>query len=139
MKRAWLPAGLLALCAAVSASAQTVYRCGPDGSDYRQTPCPGGQAVNVADPRSDAQRSEAAQRALRDAQLSQEQPAQSGTATSQPMLPRKQAQPTAERRPAARQHGKRHRDLPENARLARAPAGQESKPAKPAKQAKAQP
>jgi hypothetical protein len=76
---------------------------------------------------------------LRDAQLAQEQPAPSGTVASQPMLPRKQAQPTAERKPAARQHGKSHRGPPENARLARAPVAQESKPAKPAKQAKAQP
>jgi hypothetical protein len=137
MKRLPLLAALLVLCAA-SAPAQTVYRCGPAGNDYRQTPCPGGQAVNVADPRTEGQRSEAGQRAQRDAQLAQdlrqEQAAQAGAASSQPAPPRKQLQPSADKKkPTARHHGKRHRDLPEDARMARAQAAKQAKTAKPSK------
>ena len=36
------------------AHAQTVWRCGPDGRSYADAPCPGGQVVAVADPRSPA-------------------------------------------------------------------------------------
>ena len=65
---------LLALLVAATgtAQAQTVYRCGPEGREYRQTPCPGGQAVDVADPRSEEQRREAAQVSRREAGLAQE-------------------------------------------------------------------
>ena len=34
-----------------SAQAQTVWRCGADGRSYGDTPCPGGQAVVMADAR----------------------------------------------------------------------------------------
>lgn len=136
MKRALLSALLLA--STTAASAQTAYRCGPDGSDYRQTPCPGGQALNVADPRTDAQRSEAAQRAQRDAELAQglRQPAPAGTAASSPArLAKPVAPPAAERKSAdSRHHGKRHRAATENTRMARTPV--EPKPAKPSKAAK---
>ncbi|WP_066332025.1 hypothetical protein [Azohydromonas lata] len=137
MKRVLLPALLLA--AATAASAQAVYRCGPDGSDYRQTPCPGGQALNVADPRTDAQRSEAAQRTQRDAELAQglRQPASAaGTAASSPArLAKPAAPPAADHKSAnSRHHGKRHRAAAENARTARTPV--EPKPAKPSKAAK---
>jgi hypothetical protein len=43
-----------------------VYRCGPDGRSYSSTPCPEGREVNVADPRSDAQRREAFEAAQRE-------------------------------------------------------------------------
>lgn len=146
MKRPLLPALLLA--AATAASAQAVYRCGPDGSEYRQTPCPGGQALSVADPRTEAQRGEAAQRAQRDAELAQglrqQAPASAGGVTASSARSAKPAaQPAAERKPPAnRHHGKRHRAPSENARTARAPA--EPKPAKTsntkaAKSADAQP
>jgi hypothetical protein len=65
-----LSALLLAL--AGTASAQTIYRCGADGRDYRQTPCPGGQAVDVADPRSEPQRQAAEQLSQREAALGQQ-------------------------------------------------------------------
>ncbi|WP_457422550.1 hypothetical protein [Roseateles sp. P5_E7] len=45
----------LILCAALPALAQTqvrrtqVYRCGPDGRDLRDSPCPGGTAANSVD------------------------------------------------------------------------------------------
>ncbi len=59
--------GLLALSpAAPAAGNNTVYRC---GQTYQQTPCPAGQAVNVADERdasqqADAKRAQAADKAL---------------------------------------------------------------------------
>jgi len=47
--------------------AQTVYRCGPDGREYSQTPCQqGGRAVNVSDDRSAEQRAAAAVRVRED-------------------------------------------------------------------------
>jgi hypothetical protein len=39
----------------------TVYRCGPQGRLYQQTPCAGGIGVDTADPRSAQQRQDAAQ------------------------------------------------------------------------------
>ena len=44
--------------ASARADAQTVYRCGPDGREYSQRPCPAGtgREVDVADPRSEAAR-----------------------------------------------------------------------------------
>jgi hypothetical protein len=44
---------LLALCVALPAAAQTqqrraqVYRCGPDGRDLRDSPCPAGNGANA--------------------------------------------------------------------------------------------
>ncbi|MGA0610425.1 hypothetical protein [Caldimonas sp. KR1-144] len=47
----------LTLCGLGSiVNAQTVYRCGPDGRSYSQTPCADGRAIEVADTRSDEQR-----------------------------------------------------------------------------------
>lgn len=47
----------LTLCGLGSiVNAQTVYRCGPDGRSYSQTPCAGGRTIEVADTRSDEQR-----------------------------------------------------------------------------------
>jgi hypothetical protein len=45
------------LCTATHA--QTVYRCGPDGRSYAQSPCDGGRVVQVKDERSAEQRREA--------------------------------------------------------------------------------
>jgi|GEM_PF-2072657 len=64
-----------AILAALPAAAQTppvndgrsVYRCA-DGR-YTDTPCPGGQALDASDPRSDAQRQQAGDAAARDARL----------------------------------------------------------------------
>ena len=56
MKTWILIAGLLA-CAGTHA--QTVYRCGPEGREYSQTPCPQGKAVDVSDERSASQRAAA--------------------------------------------------------------------------------
>lgn len=46
---------------ACAAPPQTVYRCGPEGRTYSQTPCQDGRPVSVEDSRSAAQ-----QRAARD-------------------------------------------------------------------------
>jgi len=62
-------AAWLALLVAVPASAQTIYRCGPDGREYSQTPCKDGRAIDAADPRSEAERREAREIAARDAKL----------------------------------------------------------------------
>jgi hypothetical protein len=61
--KSWI---VIALAAATLAAAhaqpktQKVFRCGPDGRVYSQTPCMDGTAVDVADPRSaEAQRAAA--------------------------------------------------------------------------------
>jgi hypothetical protein len=56
------------LCIGGSLQAQTVYRCGPDGRVYSQSPCPQGRAVDVSDDRSATQRA-AAQARARDDQV----------------------------------------------------------------------
>ncbi len=49
----------LALPDLPEAAAATVYRCGPDGREYRDSPCADGHAVDMADPRSPDQVAEA--------------------------------------------------------------------------------
>ena len=63
---------LLLVLAAGSASAQTVWRCGPEGRSYSDTPCPGGQTVAVADPRSPADVAQARAVAERERHLAQQ-------------------------------------------------------------------
>lgn len=58
MKNVILCMALLPACGI--APAETVYRCGPDGRTYSQSPCPDGRAVDVSDARSNAQQREAA-------------------------------------------------------------------------------
>ncbi len=68
---AWF-SGLLSLLLVLPvspATAQTVYRCGPEGREYSQKPCKDGRAVDAADPRSAAEQREARDIAARDAQL----------------------------------------------------------------------
>lgn len=48
---------------AYGAQAQPVYRC---GTEYSQTPCPGGKMLESSDPRSAAQRAEAVRVAAQD-------------------------------------------------------------------------
>jgi hypothetical protein len=50
---------LCVACMTGVAQAQPVYRCGPDGTEYSHTPCPGGKVLESTDPRSAAQREEA--------------------------------------------------------------------------------
>jgi hypothetical protein len=65
---AWLGLAL----AAPAAPPQTVYRCGPDGRTYSQTPCADGQALTVDDPRTAGQRREAEDVARREAKTAQQ-------------------------------------------------------------------
>ncbi len=47
------------LCAALACAQTQVYRCGPNGREYSQLPCPGGSTFDAADTRDDAQRAQA--------------------------------------------------------------------------------
>jgi len=58
---------LASACATVLAG--PIYRCGPDGREYSQTPCSGGTVVESSDTRSAAQRAEARRVAERERQL----------------------------------------------------------------------
>ena len=73
------------MCMAGSAQAQLIYRCGPDGSEYSQTPCRGGKVLESSDPRSAAQREAAvrvaAQERKRAAELERERRAQQAAIT----------------------------------------------------------
>jgi hypothetical protein len=63
---------LLLLLTLGAARAETVYRCtGPQGTQYGQQPCPGGQALNVQDDRNDEQRRSAQEAAAREAVLAE--------------------------------------------------------------------
>jgi hypothetical protein len=67
------PQHLLALGAllpllAQAAPPQTVYRCGPDGRVYSQTPCADGKALTVDDPRSASQQKAAREVTAREAE-----------------------------------------------------------------------
>lgn len=58
--------GVLAAVAAAAAPPQTVYRCGPDGRQYSQTPCADGRAVTTEDSRTAEQQKAAREVAARD-------------------------------------------------------------------------
>ena len=63
MKSLALAAGALMLCAGLGAAAQKVYRCGPDGRIYQQTPCAegtGGRRRATRAPPSSAKQAQAA-------------------------------------------------------------------------------
>lgn len=64
---AWLACGL-----AGAAPPQTVYRCGPDGRIYSQTPCSDGREVTVDDSRSPAQQRAARGVAAQEAKTAQQ-------------------------------------------------------------------
>lgn len=66
----------VALClvwASSGALAQAIYRCGSNGTEYSQTPCPGGKIVESSDPRSAAQREEAVRVAAQERKRAAEQ------------------------------------------------------------------
>jgi hypothetical protein len=56
----------------LAAPPQTVYRCGPDGRIYSQTPCSDGKAVNTDDARSASQQKAARDVAARDAEMARQ-------------------------------------------------------------------
>lgn len=66
MKR-WMT--MLLLAGPLLASAQDVWRCGPDGRSYADAPCEGGRPLMVADARSADQVAQARAVAVRDRQL----------------------------------------------------------------------
>jgi len=53
--------GWMAVAIITPAAAAEIYRCGPNGSTYSQTPCAGGHRVEIDDARSDEQRQQARQ------------------------------------------------------------------------------
>jgi hypothetical protein len=55
-----------------AATAQTVWRCGPDGRSYPETPCAEGRVFAVADPRSTADVAQARAVAVRELALARE-------------------------------------------------------------------
>jgi hypothetical protein len=83
---------LLAALGCGATAAQTVYRC---GNSYSQKPCPGGAAVDAADPRSAAQAADTTAAAKRNAQaanaLEKERLAQDQHAAPPVIVPRPQA------------------------------------------------
>jgi hypothetical protein len=71
MRLPFTAATVLAVLGCVLAHAappQTVYRCGPDGRIYSQTPCADGKALSADDPRSASQQKAARDVAERDAE-----------------------------------------------------------------------
>ncbi len=117
-RMAQLFAAVVLACALAPAGAQgqKVYRCGPDGRQFSDQPCAGGQVMDVAqaprpaedlaDARSRAQR-EQRQAALLDAQLQQQAAHQGPAGLRGSRLRAAGAEPRADerlnRRPAARQ------------------------------------
>jgi hypothetical protein len=112
-------AALLLACIACSAQAAgPIYRCGPDGRQYSQTPCPGGTVVEASDPRSAAQRAEAKRVAElerkqandmereRRAQQAAEKPAQATGINVKPAEEAKPATSLANRPGRKKRHGK---------------------------------
>jgi hypothetical protein len=63
---------VLLIWIATGAGAQTVWRCGPDGRSYSDSPCPAGQAVLVDDSRPQASVKAAREVAEREKQLAAE-------------------------------------------------------------------
>ena len=57
---------VLATALSSAAVAAPIYRCGPDGRVYSQTPCADGRLIDASDPRSAAQRAEASRVAARE-------------------------------------------------------------------------
>jgi hypothetical protein len=100
---ALLAAALWLAVGSSGAAQQKVFRCGPDGSIYSQTPCVDGYEVNVADPRSAEQRKAAEDATKREGKtvekMTRERQAQEAAATKQGG-PRQTASPSSAK-PAA--------------------------------------
>lgn len=61
-----LAGSILVLSVGIAAAQTPVYRCGPQGREYSQQPCPGGTQFDAADPRNAAQRAQAVDAAERE-------------------------------------------------------------------------
>ena len=68
MLLAAVAAACLTATAVDDAAARTIYRCGPDGKTFSQTPCMDGQLHELSDPRTAAQKAEAKRIAERERQ-----------------------------------------------------------------------
>lgn len=99
-----LALGLAACLASGAATAQTIYRCGPDGRVYSQMPCAQGRVIDARDVRSEQQRQEGqavadTQRALADAlegdRLARESRLAPGAASLSPRVERAKPAPSA--------------------------------------------
>lgn len=113
---AWLATALLLAAHPDTRAVEKVFRCGPDGREYSQTPCQDGHQVDVADTRSAEQRQAAAlavqREALQTDKMAHEQRAQEAAAAKQgatiianPSVPEPAASAVAA---AKKRHGKRH-------------------------------
>ncbi len=58
--RTWIAVSI-AVALVTPAAAAEIYRCGPNGSTYSQTPCADGRRIKLIDERSDKQRFQARQ------------------------------------------------------------------------------
>jgi hypothetical protein len=58
---------LLLACLPHAVAAQEVWRCGPGGRHYAQSPCPGGQRIDIPAPRPPEDVQAAREAALREA------------------------------------------------------------------------
>jgi hypothetical protein len=67
---------LIVVASAQALAAPPIYRCGPDGREYSQTPCPAGREIDAADPRSAQQQRDGQAVAARDARLAKDLAAQ---------------------------------------------------------------
>lgn len=109
--RLWRVAVASAVAAGATHAAppQTVYRCGPEGRVYSQTPCADGKPVTIDDPRSASQQRAAREVAERDAQqakqLAEERRARDAAAQGQGMTAIK-APPTEEKASSAARKAK---------------------------------
>ncbi len=113
MKHAAVALLLLSGLASTFAAAP-IYRCGPDGRVYSQTPCDGGRLIDAADPRSEAQRAEARRVAARErktandlererrAQEAAQQPASATGIDGRPSAPETAAPPQPRAKPKHR-------------------------------------
>lgn len=63
---------LLLAAAAAQTQAQTVWRCGPDGRSYRDSPCADGRVVAVADARTSTEQAAARAVLARDQRLARQ-------------------------------------------------------------------
>jgi len=112
-------AGLLAAATVIAAGPpQTVYRCGPDGRIYSQTPCQDGQAVNVEDSRSAAQQRAARETAERESrsaqQMAKERQQREAAVRGQQPIGIK-PEPVAQAASAPKAKGKRKKAAPDDA------------------------
>ncbi len=66
-----LLAALSLACGSAAAASQKVFRCGPDGRVYSQTPCKDGYEVKADDARSEQERKAAEEQLKRDDKLNE--------------------------------------------------------------------